>query len=494
MFEAAELGSALSKEEYDARTPALRLDLINAQYDLRSADFPVIVQIAGDDLFGCNEVINLLHEWMDARYIGTHVFGASTPEELERPYFWRYWRALPRKGQLAIYASAWTLEAISARVTRRISSAELERRIAHIERFEQALGDDGILLVKLWLHLPKRELAKRLKKARKDRDWSWRVDQRDARIYQSYRRAMTIAQDVLRRTSTATACWDVIESTDTQYRNLTVGTLLLNAISERLNHERRAVHAVPENLAVAIPPPGGERILDSIDLSARLDYEDYNRRLAKYQARLSALSRKAQQRGLTTVVAFEGWDAAGKGGVIRRMARAMDARYYQLVPISAPTEEEKAHHYLWRFWKHLPHAGRTLVFDRCWYGRVLVERVEGYASEDEWKRGYAEINDFEAQLVEHGVALLKFWLHIDPDEQLRRFQAREQTGYKKYKITNEDYRNRDKRPLYEAAVEEMIARTSTDYAPWHLIAANDKRFARVQVLKTLCRRLAKTLG
>lgn len=493
MFEAAELGSSLSKEEYDARTPALRVDLINAQYDLRSADFSVVIEIAGDDLFGCSEIINVLHEWMDARYMATHAFGAPTQEEGERPSFWRYWHALPRKGQLAIHASAWTFQAISQRVTRAISPADLEKRLSHIERFEQALAENGILLVKLWLHLPKRELAERLKKAKKDRDWAWRVDQRDARIYKSYRRAMVIAQSVLRRTSTATACWNVIESTDTQYRNFAAGTLLLNALTERLNREQPVSRMPAANPVVTVLPPGGARILDSIDLTATLEYEDYSQKLAKYQARLSALSRKAYQRGLTMVIAFEGWDAAGKGGVIRRLSRAMDARYYQLVPISAPTEEEKAHHYLWRFWKHLPRAGRTLIFDRSWYGRVLVERVEAYATEDEWKRGYSEINDFEEQLVEHGIALLKFWLHIDPDEQQRRFSEREKTGYKKYKITADDYRNRQKRPAYESAAEEMIARTSTERAPWHLIAANDKRFARIEVLKTVCRRLAKAV-
>lgn len=492
MFEAAELGSSLSKEIYDNRTPELRLDLINAQYDLRSADFPVLVQIGGDDLFGCNEIVNVLHEWMDARYIGTHVYGPATDEELERPRFWRYWRELPRKGQLAIFGSAWTFQAIVEATTGRLGEAALDKRIAHIEQFERTLAEDGALLIKLWLHLPKQELRKRLKKAKKDRDWAWRVDARDAEIYRSYDTATIVAQSVLRQTSTAVAPWNVIESTDWRYRDFTAGNLLLAALNERLG--RYPQPARPETpVDAGIETPGAARVIDGIDLTKSLDYDDYQRKLSKRQARLSRLAHRTRKQGLTTVILFEGWDAAGKGGVIRRLSRAMDARDYRLIPISAPTEEEKAHHYLWRFWQHLPRAGRTLIFDRSWYGRVLVERVEGYASEDEWKRAYSEINDFEEQLVEHGIALFKFWLHIDADEQLERFRKREKTGFKKYKITSDDYRNRDKRPAYEIAVEEMIARTSTELIPWHLVPANDKRFARVEVLKTVCRGLKRAL-
>jgi polyphosphate kinase 2 (PPK2 family) len=242
------------------------------------------------------------------------------------------------------------------------------------------------------------------------------------------------------------------------------------------------------------PPVDGKRVLDRVDLSAQLDEEPYERELAELQGRLNGLSREARERGITCVLAFEGWDAAGKGGAIRRLTRAMPVGNYQLVPIAAPTDEERAHHWLWRFWRHLPRAGRTLIYDRSWYGRVLVERVEGLAREDEWRRAYAEINDFEAQLHEHGIPLLKFWLHVDEDEQRRRFEARAKTPYKKYKLTDEDLRNRQKRPLYEAAVHEMVVETSTRYAPWTLVAANDKRHARIEVLRGVCERLAERIA
>lgn len=492
MFEAAELGSSLSKEEYERLLPELRVNLVNAQYDLRNADFPVIVQIAGDDLFGCNEVSNVLNEWMDTRFIRTYGFRTPSEEEKERPRFWRYWRLLPRDGRTSIFNSAWTFQAIVRCVAGRLGDAGLDKRIDHIEQFERALVDDGALVIKLWLHLPKAELRKRLSRAKKDRNWAWRVDERDARIYKDYDKSMKVAQRVLRRTSTAAAPWEIIESTDPHYRDLTIGNLLLANLLRRLKLERPGESAVTAALA-GIERTRGPNILDSVDLTKSLAYDEYTEKLAKFQARLGALVRKANTRRVTTVAVFEGWDAAGKGGIIRRMTRAMDARDYQVVPISAPTEEEKAHHYLWRFWTQLPRAGSALVFDRSWYGRVLVERVEGYATEPEWRRAYSEINDFEEQLVEHDIVLLKFWLHIDADEQRQRFKARESTPYKKYKITDDDYRNANRREEYEIAVDDMVARTSTEIAQWSLIPANDKRYARVEVLKTVCAALEKAL-
>jgi polyphosphate kinase 2 (PPK2 family) len=230
-------------------------------------------------------------------------------------------------------------------------------------------------------------------------------------------------------------------------------------------------------------------VLDLVDLTKTLDDAAYEKKLGRYWRRLAKLSRKSHRVGLSAVVAFEGWDAAGKGGVIRRLTKPLDAARYRVVPTAAPTEEERAHHYLWRFWRRLPRAGHWTLFDRSWYGRVLVERLEGFASEEEWRRAYSEINDFEELIVHRGLLLLKFWIHISPEEQLRRFKAREKVPFKKYKITPEDYRNRERWNAYELAAEEMVQRTSTGYARWHLVPGNDKRWARIQVLKVVCREL-----
>lgn len=491
MFEVAETGASVSKEAYQAAEPALRVDLINAQYDLREAPFPVIVLLAGDDRTGCQEVLNLIHAWMDARYIDTWVFGRLSDEERERPPFWRYWRALPPRGRIGLYSGAWMVSLVADRVGGRIEEAELKRRLDHVRRFERALIDDGAVLVKLWLHLPKKEFKKRFRKARKE-DAEWRIDEQDWRIYEVYDDAMPVVEQSILATNQPEGSWQLIESTDSRHRDLAVVRAILAGITTGL--------ARPKVPPAAPPPlpdpeaPHAHTVLDGVDLSKSLERDAYREQLEAQQRRLVGLSRRARRQGVSSVLVFEGWDAAGKGGVIRRITQALDAQDYRVVPIAAPTDEERAHHYLWRFWRHLPRAGSMLIFDRSWYGRVLVERVEGFARPEEWERAYGEINDFEAQLVEHGLPVAKFWLQIDPDEQLRRFHAREQTPYKKYKISDDDYRNRERWPLYEAAVHDMVARTSTEPAPWHLVPATDKRFARVSVLAKVADALERALA
>ena len=235
-------------------------------------------------------------------------------------------------------------------------------------------------------------------------------------------------------------------------------------------------------------------VVSNLDLSLKLKKKEYWDKLEVAQGRLNQLFRKARDKGLSVVTVFEGSDAAGKGGAIRRMTQALEARNYQVIPIAAPTDEERGHHYLWRFWRHIPRAGRFTVFDRSWYGRVLVERVEGFAAEAEWMRSYGEITDFEEQLDESGIVVVKFWLQISDVEQLTRFKAREDTPYKRHKLTDEDWRNREKSNEYELAVNEMVERTSTRFAPWTLIEANDKRYARIKVIETVCDRLDQALS
>jgi polyphosphate:AMP phosphotransferase len=492
MLETAEIGNQVPKEEYEAQVPQLRVDLINAQYDLRNADFPTLVLIAGDDHQACNDIVNVLHEWMDARYLDTHVFGAFTDEERERPRFWRYWRTLPRTGQLGLYVGAWVSNAVADRVLKRINESRFERSTTHIEQFEQALVDDGALVLKFWLHLPKQKLKKRLKQVKKHPTKGWRAEEQERQIYDLYDEALPVVERLIRKTSSGNAPWHLVETTDARYRNLTVARTIRNGIAARVaasavtkrKREKRAARQVSV-------PDLGSSVLESVDLSVKLPWEKYRETLDEMQGRLRRLSEGAREKGVSSVLVFEGWDAAGKGGVIRRITNAMDAADYQVIPISVPSEEEKAHHYLWRFWRHLPRAGSMLIFDHSWYGRVLVERVEGFACADEWQRAYSEINDFEEQLVEHGMVVLKFWLHIDPSTQLRRFKEREKTPYKKYKITHDDYRNREQWNAYVTAVNEMVARTSTEIAPWRIVAANDKRWARVEVLKAVCQGLKR---
>ncbi|MDG2307258.1 MAG: polyphosphate:AMP phosphotransferase [Candidatus Binatia bacterium] len=490
MLESAEMGRSESRDAYDERLPALRVELLNAQFDLRGAKFPVVLLVAGDDHIGCNAVVNVLHEWLDARYLRTHAFTRATHEERERPRFWRYWRALPGRGETALYVGAWPQAVVADRARRKIGKGEFGRRLGHIARFESTLVREGALVVKFWLHLPKKELQKRLRRAKKDPEQNWRVGETDGYVYENWNRVIPLAEEMLARTSTGAAPWHVIESSDARHRDLTIGETLLRELKEH-TEGRPAPPPADAPTGGEVPPADGA--LACTDLTASLSGERYDKELAKRQRQLRKLSGRARKKGLSSVLLFEGWDAAGKGGAIRRITSALDASDYHVVPIAAPTQEELAHHYLWRFWRHLPRAGRMLLFDRSWYGRVLVERVEGYATSEAWQRAYSEIRDFEEQLAERGTPVLKFWLHIDPETQLERFKAREITPYKKYKITNDDYRNRERWEDYSVAIEEMIARTTTESAPWHVIAANDKKHARIQVLKTVCRALDRAL-
>ena len=488
MFETAEVGQRVSKAIYKTEIPRLRVDLINAQYDLRDADFTVILVLAGDDRMSCNAVLHHLHDVMDARYMATYALGSPSESERERPRFWRYWRALSPQGQIGVFLGAWPIVAIQDRILGKSDDVEYDQRLVHIRNFEQALVDDGALLLKFWLHLPKKQLKKRLKIAKKRSEQAWQLTEREGLFYDLYDECIPQAERLIRETSTGQAPWFIIESTDERYRQLVIDRIILQHITTRLG-------CAPTPLASSALRDqtdrqyGNTTILDTVDLTKTVTRPEYRNKRSQYQGELSRLTRQARTAGVTSILLFEGWDAAGKGGVIRRITAALDPELYHVIPIAAPTEEERARHYLWRFWRYLPRAGRVLIFDRSWYGRVLVERVEALTPEAAWQRAYSEINDFEQQLCDHGISVLKFWLHIDPDEQWRRFQARQETPYKKYKLTEEDYRNRDKWPDYERAVHDMVERTSTTYAPWHLVPSNDKRWARIYVLETFCRAL-----
>jgi AMP-polyphosphate phosphotransferase len=492
MFEAAELGRKLSKQDYKAIVPDLRHELVQAQFALAKAGVPVYVIVSGVDGAGKGEVVHRLNEWLDPRGIDTHAFWQHSEEEEERPYYWRFWRAMPARGRIAVLFGSWYTHPIVERVYRRSKNADLDRAMRHIAAFEEMLTRDGAVFVKLWFHLSKDAQGRMLKSLARNRETHWRVLPSDWEHHKLYTRFARASERALRQTDRGHAPWTLIEAVDERYREVTAARTLLAAIQRKLAD----VDANSKGSKPKAAPPRRTRtatILDKVDLSKSLSRDKYKARLDKYQARLGRLAWKAHDQGLSTVIVFEGWDAAGKGSSIRRVTQAMDPRHFRLIPVAAPTDEERAHHYLWRFWRHLGRAGTFTIFDRSWYGRVLVERVEGFATRDEWGRAYHEINEFEEQLAEHGIVVCKFWVHISKDEQLRRFKLREETHYKRHKITGEDWRNREKWDAYKAAINDMVARTSTGQAPWTLVAGNDKKHARIQILKTLCQRLEKAL-
>ena len=491
MFESAEVGHSISDREFDQSEVKLREALLKAQYDLLAQkSFPVIIVIGGVDGAGKGETVNILNEWMDPRHIVTHAFGEMSDEERERPRMWRYWRALPPKGRIGILFGAWHTDPIVNRVTGKINDAQLELATEEIVRFERMLVEEGALILKFWFHLSKKAQKKRLKALEADPKTRWRVTNTDWKRFKLYDEFRTVSENVLRETSTGEAPWIIVEGTDPNYRYLTVGRAALDALQKRLAGGKPAT-AQPASLPE--PALDGRTVLSRIDYGKALARKVYNRALEKYQGELNLLTRNKKFRNKSLIIVFEGMDAGGKGGSIRRVTAALDSRHYRVIPVAAPTEEERAQPYLWRFWRHMPRQGRVTIFDRSWYGRVMVERVEKFCSEQDWMRAYHEINDFEEQLVEAGAIVTKFWLTITQEEQLKRFREREKTPFKSFKITPEDWRNRKKWKDYERAACDMIERTSTQAAPWVVIPANDKYFARIEILKTLCERVAEAL-
>jgi polyphosphate:AMP phosphotransferase len=492
MFESAELGHSISRERYRREEPELRAALLDAQFDLWEAKrFPLIILIGGVDGAGKGETLNLLNEWMDPRHIHTHAMGEPSDEERARPPMWRFWRALPPRGKIGIFLGSWYTAPIVDRVMGGIKRSQLEQSIAEIVRFEKMLADEGALLVKFWFHLSKDAQRRRLKALERDPETRWRVTPLDWKRFKRYDKFRKVSEHTLRETSSAEAPWIVIEGAEPRYRSLTAGNVLLAAMRKRL------AQAKDEYRPAAAPPLAASidnlHVLRALEMTKRLPRKAYERDLEKYQGRLNLLTRHPKFGEIRVIAVFEGNDAAGKGGAIRRVCGALDARQYRVVPVAEPTEEEQAQPYLWRFWRHIPRLGGFTIFDRSWYGRVLVERVDGLAQEVDWMRAYAEINDFEEQLARYDTVLVKFWLSITKEEQLRRFRAREKVRFKRFKITQEDWRNRKKWDQYERAVCDMVDRTSTAISPWTLVEANDKLHARIKVLKTLCDRIEEAL-
>jgi polyphosphate:AMP phosphotransferase len=492
MFESAEVGNKIDKETYREAAPRVREALLQAQRELAAADFSLLIIVAGVEGAGKSEIVNLLLEWLDARGIQTHALHEPTDEEAQRPLLWRFWRVLPPRGRIAIFFGSWDTNPIQEHVEGRVDRARLDQALERDVEFERMLTNENTLLVKFWLHLSRKQQKKRLKALETDPRQAWRVTRQEWRQYKHYDAYRSVSEYVLRRTDIAEAPWVIVEGADRRYRTLTVAQQLLTALRERLDRAK-AEPPPPKPEPVALQPPP-VNVINQLDMTLALSPEKYKEELLQAEGELNRLVSRLRKRRRSMILVFEGADAAGKGGAIRRLTAAMDARDYRVISVAAPTDEERAHPYLWRFWRQVPPHGKVTIYDRSWYGRVLVERIEGFCAPADWQRAYGEINAFEEQLTESGIVVVKFWLAITPDEQLRRFEDREVTPYKQYKITEEDWRNRAKWDSYEAAACATIEKTSTESAPWVLVEANNKEWARVKVLTTVIRQLQAALG
>jgi len=488
MLEQIDLTRKVSKEDFKATHVELERRLAALQRESKERGIPVIIAFEGWNAAGKGTLINRLIMPLDPRGFTVESFRPPTEEEQRFPFLWRFWVNTPANGRWTICDRTWYRPVLQDRVTGLTRGRDIERAFRDINAFERQLADGGTVIVKFFLHISMKEQKKRFDQLRKNPATAWRVTKHDLKRHKQYDDYFSAYDEMLARTDSEFAPWTVVESHDERFAILKILDAMISALERRLAApdsnpgENRSIGSTPER---DLPGELKESILDRIDLSQHVEPDDYKQQLGKKQDRVRELEYEIYQERIPVIIVYEGWDAAGKGGNIRRITQNLDPRGYEVVPIAAPNDIEKAHHYLWRFWMQLPKSGHITIFDRSWYGRVMVERVEGFCSETEWRRAYREINEMEEHITDFGTVMLKFWIHIDREEQLRRFESRKEMPHKQWKITEEDWRNREKWDAHREAVEEMIYRTSTPYAPWTIIESNSKRFARLKALDTV---------
>lgn len=490
MLEHIDLTKTMGKAEFSQFMDSMELQLSRLQREAKAAKIPVTIVFEGFDFAGKGRLINRLISCFDPRGFEVHSTKTATQEETMHPFLWRFWKRLPARGRIAVFDNSWYRTVLSSAFDHNTPHETLEKHYREINAFEKQLTDDGMVIIKFFLVISEKEQRNRMKKLLDSKDTQWRVTDAMKKRVKGHKQYAHLAEQAFAGTTTAYAPWYTIEASDYRFAASkivsTVTSVLEHAIQEKAaqtpNERNALIHASYRTA-----------VLSSIDLNKSLTPEEYRKKKKELQTRLSALHNKLYVQRIPVILVFEGWDAAGKGGAIKRLTQALDPRGYVVNPVASPTPTENAYHYLWRFWTKFPKDGHIAIFDRSWYGRVMVERIEGFCTKDEWQRAYQEINEMESSLVNHGAVVIKFWVHIDPDEQARRFKERQENPEKQWKITDEDWRNREKWDAYEVAVDEMLLKTSTANAPWVIIESNDKMYARVKVLQTVVDALEKAL-
>lgn len=482
-------GTTMPEEDFlQKKLQEARLQLASRQLAIKEAKLPVIVLMEGWGAAGKGSLLGKVIHNMDPRFYQVYNMDVATEEELRRPFLYRFFKRIPMQGQFAFYDGGWMDAATRPYLHGDIDKKEYRALMNSNQRFERQLMDNGYLVVKFFFHIDKKEQRKRLENLGSDKSTAWRVTQNDVWQNKYYKECMKVYDDYLDETNSKEMPWHIIDSTHKKWAELQMLVTLVASIDMALEVQN-STPAIQRNPFVMKPLPP----LREINLDKKLSEKEYRDQLKKCQKHLKKLHNELYRRKIPVIIAYEGWDAAGKGGNIKRVASALDARGCDVYPIASPEPGEKARHYLWRFWTRLPKTGHIAIFDRTWYGRVMVERLEGFCSENDWQRAYHEINEFEKELTDWGAIVIKFWVQIDKDTQLERFTLRQNTPEKQWKITDEDWRNREKWDLYEAAVDEMIAKTSTKFAPWHILESNDKKFARIKALETIIKEIEKRL-
>ena len=465
------------KDTLGAEIKELRARLIATQQLLREKKLPVLVLIEGWAAAGKGSLIKEIISEIDPRFYNV-VSPAVIPEsEARYPFLYPYASAIPENGKLIFLDSGWMENVVRKQLRLEITREEYTRRVRAVNEFERQLRDGGYLVLKIFLHIDKKEQYERLESLTGSADTEWRVTPDDLWQHREYKQFLKAYDDFMEKTD-ETVKWHILDGTKKKAAVRDAMKLLVEKIDKALEKGRYTGEPFEEEFPLLKMPK-----LSEVDLSPAIEEEEYKKELKKLQKRLSELHNVIYRKKIPVILCYEGWDAAGKGGNIKRITSALDPRGYIVHPIASPEPHEKARHHLWRFWNRLPENGRIAIFDRTWYGRVMVERIEGFCSENDWQRAYVEMNEFEKELVDAGTVIIKFWVQIDSDTQLARFTDRQNTPAKQWKITDEDWRNREKWDVYEQAIDEMIARTNTSFAPWHVLESVDKHYARIKALR-----------
>jgi len=493
MLASVDTGDKARKADYKALSTDLEYRLGELQREASALGIPVVVLFEGWGASGKGSQINRLLLALDPRGVRVHSPRAPSEEERMKPYLWRFWTKTPARGRMHIFGRSWYGRFLVDGMDPDVSDLSNipDRAYDEVNAFERQLVDDGCLMIKFFLHISAEEQANRFQDLADNPSTSWRVTREDWKKHRNYKQYHKLTDKMLSKTSTDVALWNIVSAEDWRWATLRVFERLIAELSSRIAAEHRARYQKID--APIVESSGIPDILGQVDLNKSLERSEYTKLLKMYQSRVRDLEHEIYRQRLPVVIVYEGWDAAGKGGNIKRLVRRMDPRGYQVVPVAAPNDAELSHHYLWRFWLEMPKAGHIAIFDRSWYGRVMVERIENLCTAAEWQRAFNEINETEAHLVNSGAVVMKFWVDIDKDTQLERFSDRQNLEHKQWKITDEDWRNREKWDAYREAVNEMLFRTSTDVAPWTIVESTDKRYARIKTLEHFCTEIEKRL-
>ena len=476
MPDAIDLNKTMDKKTYKQILADLEKRLAALQLEIQRQRIPVVICFDGMGASGKGTLMRRIVHPLDPRLFNVHPMGNVSEDMKMRPFLYPYWINMPSKGRIAIFDRSWCRNLLPERQSKlNMSEQEKSAYYDDVNAFEKQLTDDGTVVIKLFLHISQAEQRARMARWAENPDTAWRVNEGDLAHYDINK---AVFDDMIKRSNRSESPWHSIEANDPQYAAIKILNIVVACLEDGIAAKSAAA---AEKTKHGAPPPR-HAVLRAADPLLSISDMDYKAKLSYYQNKMNSLGSKLYAKRRSVVVVYEGWDAAGKGGSIKRVTAELDPRGYEVIPIAAPSREQLDHHYLWRFHKKTPKDGHIAIFDRSWYGRVLVERVEGLSSKDVWMRAYQEINDMERHWANHGIIIFKFWIDIDKDEQLRRFQARAQNPAKAHKLTDEDWRNRDKWDAYAQAMKDMIARTGTAYAPWTIIDSNNKKLARIKTL------------